>query len=195
MDQVDRLRAYAPGVSIEEARDALAEAGDDLLEAVIILERRGKIKPPAGGEKTADTPPPADDKPPRRERANRERPRNETPPGESFSQMVNRFLRFLGRLIHKGNVNKLEVERRGEHIMSLPITLMVIFFFIHPLFWLMCVLLIVGLFFDYRYSFQGPNMGDRVNGVMDSAADTARTIKNDIKDAAEKNHERDNPDR
>ena len=187
MEQVDRLRAYAD-ITVEEARDILAETGDDLLEAVILLEKRGKIKPPPAAESATEAPPPAGETPLRQQSY-----RTEPPPGESFGSMVNRFLRFLGRLIHKGNINKMEVHRRGEHILSLPVTVLVILLLVG--FWCVIPLLVVGLFFDYRYSFRGPNMRDNVNHVMGTAADTAQTIKRDIKESAEKNNERDNSDR
>lgn len=190
MDQVERLRAYAD-ISVEEARDVLAEAGDDLLEAVILLERQGKIKPPTGGEQKTGAPPPGREPPYGRERSGRERYQNEPPRGESFSQTVNRFLRFVGRVIHKGNINKLVVQRRGEHILSMPVTLLVVLTLF--CFWWVFPLLIIGLFFDFRYWFQGPDMGDDVNNVMNSAADTAQTIKKDIKESTR--HERDDSDR
>lgn len=196
MEQVERLRTYAD-ISVEEARDILDEAGDDLLEAVILLEKRGKIKPPAGGEKKTESAPPSESETP----PYRERPRREPPPGESFSHMMGRFLRFIGRLIHKGNVNKLEVHRHGEHILSMPLTVLVILAFVPGINFIMFGLLIVGLFFDYRYSFRGPNMGKGVNNVMDTVSDTARTIKKDIKESSEKHryesdqHDRDHSDR
>jgi translation elongation factor EF-Ts len=42
------LRSKGP-ISSAEAREALQEAHGDLLDAIIILERRGKIDSPPGG--------------------------------------------------------------------------------------------------------------------------------------------------
>ena len=213
MEQVDRLRAYA-GISEEEARDVLVETNDDLLEAVILMERRGRIKPPAGGEKWREEPP-DDETPPKRENDDRydyerhhERERQERekyrqakrervrPEGsESFSQMTSRFLKFLGRLIHKGTVNKLEVRHNGEQVLSMPVILLVLALIFFPIGWWVFALLIIGLFFDYRYSFQGPHMGGGANNVMDTAADTAQNIKKDVKESVDKHHERDHSDR
>ncbi len=188
MEQVDKLRAYAD-ISIEEARDVLVEAGGDLLEAVILLEKRGKVKPPSSGGYTSErdtssrqeTPPRPEYAPPKKE-------------GESFSQMIGRFCRWLGRVIHKGNSNTLEVNRYDKHILSLPVTALVLLLIFA--FWCVVPLLIIGLFFEFRYSFKGPDMGrDQVNDAMNSVAGAAERLKKEVKDTAEQNHERNNSDR
>ena len=261
-EQVDKLCAYA-GISAEEARAVLEETGDDLLEAAILLEQRGRIAPPrgngtnnggdgdgggddnggsggdnghrgggsgrrgdgggSGGEPSAVNgggpsasgggpsaavdhgeaePPPESakkaaggggggnsDNGHRRHSGhggggNSHRDGGggaawtSPPPGESFSQLVSRFLRFIGRIIHKGNINKFAVHRREEYILSIPLTVMVVIL-IFPVFWWIIALLIVGLFFDYRYSFWGPDMRRGANDVMNSAAQAAEKIKKD----------------
>ena len=186
MEQVERLRAYSD-ISIEEARNILIEAGDDLLEAVVLLEKRGKIKPPVGEAKKPEPTPVS-------EQAGTNYQQRTEPSGENFSNMMSRFFKFVGRLIHKGMVNKLEVRRHGEQILSLPIIVLVLLALM-PICWGVFLLLIVGLFFDYRYSFRGPNMGNGVNKVMDSAAETAQTIKRDIKESKDTHDERDHSDR
>ena len=46
MEKVERLREKA-NVTYEEAKAALEETGGDLLDAVVLLERQGKVKEPA----------------------------------------------------------------------------------------------------------------------------------------------------
>ena len=46
MEKVERLREKA-NVSYEEAKDALEQAGGDLLDAIVLLERQGKVRGPA----------------------------------------------------------------------------------------------------------------------------------------------------
>ena len=53
LEQVERLRAHA-AVSYEEARRALEACDGDLLDALILLEREGRI-PPGGGRGAAFT--------------------------------------------------------------------------------------------------------------------------------------------
>ena len=45
MEKVERLREHA-NVSYEEAKAALEQANDDLLDAMVILEKQGKVKMP-----------------------------------------------------------------------------------------------------------------------------------------------------
>ena len=45
IEQVEKLRSKA-NVSYEEAKNALEACGDDILEAMIYLEKQGKVQPP-----------------------------------------------------------------------------------------------------------------------------------------------------
>ncbi|MDP4159978.1 MAG: ubiquitin, partial [Bacillota bacterium] len=59
LEQVEKLCAMA-NISYEEAKAALDAANGDLLEAIIYLEKQGKVKAPTGGgyyssEKIIDT--------------------------------------------------------------------------------------------------------------------------------------------
>lgn len=189
MEQVERLRSYAD-ISVEEARDVLEEAGGDLLEAVILLEKRGKLKKESGsyrdgaasgstGESKAG--PHAEQSSARRDDA-----------GVKFSELAGRFFRWLGRVIHRGNQNSFRVSRRGETMITVPITVLALLLMF--CFWCVIPLLVIGLFCDCRYSFHGPDLGrDNVNSVADSVADSAARIKREVKDAA-RSHERDDSD-
>ena len=43
-------------------------------------------------------------------------------------------------------------------------------------------LIIIGLFFDYRYRFAGPDLGkEHVNRAMDSVAEAADNFKHEVK--------------
>jgi ribosomal protein L12E/L44/L45/RPP1/RPP2 len=170
LEQVEKLREKA-NVSFEEAKTALDASNGDLLEAIILLEKQGKVNPPVGGGFYCSNNSGAGEK----ETAQEER-KTEERRGESFSEMINRFGRFCGRVINKGNTNYFEAEKEGKVIISLPVTLLVIsviFFF-----WFIFPLMIVGLFFGFRYHFRGHDLGkESVNKVMDSASDTAENIK------------------
>ena len=49
------------------------------------------------------------------------------------------------------------------------------------LFWLMIILLVVGLFTDFRYSFRGPNLGnDKINDTISKASDMADSFKAEV---------------
>ena len=79
-------------------------------------------------------------------------------------------------VIKKGNSNHFEATKDGKVVVSVPVTLLVIgliFFF-----WVILPLLLIALFFGYRYSFHGNELGkDSVNRVMNKASNCADDIK------------------
>ena len=168
LEQVEKLREKA-NVSFEEAKVALEACDGDLLEAIIYLEKQGKVNAPAGGGyytsqgAQPDVPEPV---------ADGENHRHEG----SFGDMMHKFGRFLMKLFRIGNTNHLVAEKNSDEIFACPITafvLLLIFFF-----WVVVPLILISLFFGFRYSIRGKELGtDQVNKTMDGATDTAEDIK------------------
>lgn len=169
-DMVEKLRGRA-SVSYEDAKAALDACGGDLLDALIYLEKQGKVAPPVGGNytsraeeshtRTGNNPPPKNDK------------------GETFVEIWGRFLRWCGRVLHAGNTNHFEVRRDEGQVLSVPVTVLILLLIFA--FWVTLPLLIIGLFLGCRYSFSGPKtVNISVNGVMDSAANAADALKNEV---------------
>jgi len=180
LEQVEKLREYA-NVNYDEAKAALENAGGDILQALIDLERQGKAKPPQGGgqynsgsiEVSGSS---------QKEETKKEKSQSKYATGEksAFSRNMGRFFRWMGEVIHKGNVNALVVEKNGASIMRLPITVLVLLLIFA--FWIVVPLLIIGMFFSFRYYFQGPDIkSTKVNDAMDTVANAAEEIKNDMK--------------
>jgi hypothetical protein len=91
------------------------------------------------------------------------------------------FARFCAKLIRKGNMNSFEISKNDESWITLPVTVLVLLLIVA--FWITIPLLIVGLFFGFRYRFTGPDLGENpVNGAMDSAAHMADDLKSSIHD-------------
>ena len=170
LEQVEKLRAKA-NVSFEEAKEALEAAGGDLLDALIYLEKKGKVNPPAGsGFYSSGT-----DSGDKKEETNQDAKTKESG-GESFADMMKRFGRFVAKIINKGNNNYFEAEKNGDVIISCPVTALVILVIF--LFWIVVPLVILGLFFGFRYRFRGRELGkNSVNRVMDSASNAAEDFK------------------
>ena len=86
---------------------------------------------------------------------------------------------FCLEMIRKGNANYFEVLKGEESKASFPVTalaLLLIFAF-----WIIIPLIIVGLFFGFRYRFHGPDFSETtVNDAMNSAADAAENLKKTI---------------
>jgi len=170
LEQVERLREKA-AVSFEDAKAALDASGGDLLDALIWLEKQGKIKPPASGGFYSSR----DEGESESESAQNESARKESR-GESFSDMIKRFGRFCARLIHKGNSNYFEVKKDGKLILSVPVTVLALSLIFA--FWIVLPLLVLGLFLGCRYYFRGQDLGrESVNRVMDTASEAAESIK------------------
>jgi hypothetical protein len=175
-DSVEKLRERA-NVSYEDARAALDASGDDLLEALILLEKQGKVIPPEGGgayssQQTPEAP------------QNKNSGRKAEERGESFVDIMNRFGNWFAGVIQAGCVNQFEVSRNGKRVVSVPVLVLVLLLIFA--FWVTIPLLIVGLFCGCRYSFSGDEVkGISVNSVMDSAANAAEGLKHEIKQAAQ----------
>ena len=84
----------------------------------------------------------------------------------------------MGELIDRGN--KIAFSIKEEKVMSIPVTVLVILLVFT--FWITIPLIIVGLFFGYKYKFIGPDLGkENVNRAMDSVAEAAEKFKNEVK--------------
>jgi hypothetical protein len=174
LEQVEKLCAMA-NISYEEAKAALDAANGDLLDAIIILEKQGKVHAPSGSgyyssEKKVDA--------------------NVAPYKEDYwdkhnhnSHKENPFLSFLKKawqlclkILRKGNINSFEVIKGGEIKASFPLTILAILLIFA--FWVTIPLIIIGLFFGLRYRFKGPDLSDTtINDAMNGAAEAAENLK------------------
>ena len=165
-EKVEKLRQRA-NVSFEEAKKALDEAGGDLLDAMILLEAQGKVitKEQTTRSTTYDDQKDYVSVPDTVQRQDTE---NRKPLGQK--------IKHLFHLIWiKCKDNKFTVERRGETVVSVPVWVLVLSVLIA--FWPVCIILIVGLFFDCRYAIVGPDDSTAINDVMDKAGDVVEKVK------------------
>ena len=97
----------------------------------------------------------------------------------AFEDGAMRFFRWVGRVFRASVLNFFEINRKGERIMAIPV-LLFLFCLIRWVFWVVLILLIVGLCCGFRYSFSGPHLGRKdVNDVMDKASDFVDELKKD----------------
>ena len=176
LEQVEKLRTMT-NISYDEAKIALDATNGDLLEAIIYLEKQGKVSTPTGGgyyssEKTADT---------GSETYNKIGWEKQTKNsgGKGFISLMKKFGRFCLKMIRKGNANNFEVLMGGEIKATVPVTAFALLLVFAP--WITIPLVIIGLFFGFRYRFTGPDCsGNTVNDAMNSAADAAINLKKSI---------------
>ena len=165
-EKVERLVEKA-NVSFEDAKAALDEANGDLLDAMIILEKRGKVKGPEQSEYVSG-------KSEQTEYANVSeavRESAKTDKGEAFKG-VGGFFRRIFRYLSD---NSLRVAKNGNDIINLPLWLSaIIILFTWHFIW---IVILVSLFFGVRYSIEGKNDSKAVNTILDQASDIADNVK------------------
>lgn len=95
----------------------------------------------------------------------------------SFGDLIKRFCNWCVGWINKGNNNSFCVEKENREIFRMPITVLILLM-LFTSGTLVIILLIMGLFFNMRYHFAGPDIGAvDLNKAMDAAADAAEGIK------------------
>ncbi len=173
LEQVEKLREKA-NVTYNEAKAALEACEDDLLDAVIYLERQGKVNAPQSGGCYNSISGTLPDK-----GLEDVRPAYSENRGKSFSQLLRRALRWCGVIISTGNRNSFEV-RQGERVVTaIPVTILVLLLL--SSFWLVVPLMIIGFFFNFRYVFKGPELEkNTLNRVIGSAAGVVDNIRQEI---------------
>ena len=181
LEQVEKLREKA-NVSYDEAKAALDATNGDLLEAIIYLEKQGKVNVPSGGGYYSSEKAEAQDAgtPKEAYKENHwDKHGANCNGGETFSSIMKRFGNFCLKVIRKGNTNYFEVLKGNESKALLPVSVLVLLLIFA--FYITIPLIVIGLFFGFRYRFNGPDFnGNTVNNVMDSAADAAEKLKNSI---------------
>ena len=180
LEQVERLREKA-AVSYGQPKAALEYSGGNLLDALIYLEERGVIPRPEDAyystKGEAPPPPPTQDLP------------LPVEPAAGKKRRRSRLRRLMRRLRSILLDNELEIWRREQPITAIPmllLTVILIFFF-----WIALPLMLLGLFFGFRYQVTGPDLeDDALNGVMGSVADTAADVGRQVMDELRSQHEK-----
>lgn len=177
-EKVEKLREHA-NVTYEEAKAALEASDWDILDAMIFLEKSGKTKSPEQErvytqkvEKTIDIEVDEEKK-------------------CSLGDGARRFRNWLVDIIRKGNNNYFCVFKDEKESFRIPITVLICLLCFA--FWFTVPVLVVGLFFDMRYKFVGPDIHSvdiDLNKAMDAAAEATENIKTEINNAAASKEEK-----
>lgn len=169
-EKVEKLRERAD-VSYEEAKEALESSNWDILDAMIYLEKNGKVN---GPEESSY----------RTQAENIKIDIEDKEPKGGVKSAFKRFGDWCVKWITKGNNNSFCVERHDKEVLRMPITLLVILILCSAstAFWV----LLICLFFNFRYRFDGPDIrvvDVDINQTMDKAAETVENIKNEFSGA------------
>lgn len=157
-------------VSEDEARTALEENGWDLLDAIVALERDGKV---AGSTAQHST------------RTEEAAPEPEPEPRSRFSERTVSFREQVRKIITIGNRNHFIVQHNGKQVLSMPLTVLVILVLCLNAWGL--IALAAGLFFGLKYSITGTELGKpAVNDVMNKVANAAENVRETVEDSFRK---------
>ena len=177
IEQVEKLRAMA-NISYDEAKAALDAANGDLLEAVIDLEKQGKVNAPTGGGYFSSEKAPDSSGEGCKYNCGEQQTKYSNS-GETFTDLMKKCGKFCLKMIRKGNENSFEVLKGEESKASAPVTAFALLLVFAP--WITIPLLVIGLFFGFRYRFNGPDLSrNTVNDAMNKAADAAVNLKKSI---------------
>lgn len=171
-EMVEKLREKAQ-VSYEEAKSALESCDWDMLDAMVLLEKQGKVSTPESGAYST-----------RKSHAGESS-------GHRSEGLGSKLAGILRALLRTGNTNALVVSKNGKEQFALPVTVCVLMLIF--MFWITVPLLLIGLFCGYHYSFRGPELGrEEVNRAMDKASDMAENIKREVNREIKNDHHDEN---
>ena len=170
-EKIDKLRERA-NVTYEEARDALNEANGDLLDAMVILERKGKATQPQMSSYSTRY-----EAQPHYERVERD---SSDPDKEAAKRFGSSLKRFFKVLFSKLRYNALRMRNRaGEEVFRIPLwlLLLIVFFFWEGI----IVVLVVLLFFGNRYDIVGRDDMSDANEILERAGRMADGVKEEFR--------------
>ncbi|MBE5932714.1 MAG: DUF4342 domain-containing protein [Lachnospiraceae bacterium] len=174
LEKVERIREKT-GVSYEDAKVALEASNNDMLDAIVYLEKLGKVNAPKQSQYIT-RPEEYHSSEFQQAQENYEKSCKKS----TFGEKVDNFGDWFKRVIKRSCEIKFNVDRYEERVFSLPLLALIIIMIVA--FWLVGILLIVGLFFDYKYSFEGVNPTTvDINDLCNKASDTCTSLREDIK--------------
>jgi hypothetical protein len=178
------------GCSYEDAKAALEACGWDMLDAVISLEKEGKIikeQPEAAESKTEETveiiPEVVNDK--GYDNAGSKKQGKTKEASKKVKGLWNRLKSILteNRMVM--------IKSNGQQIFDLPIWVPVLA--LAAFFWATLILAVIAMLFGCRFHFEGADLGKAgINDTMDKATDYAEKVREDISERVNGKQDTDN---
>lgn len=172
LEKVEKIRANT-GVTYEDAKNALEACNYDILDAIVYLEKLGKIqKPQQESYKTNPDVFTQESERFTKARANYE----EDCKRKTFGDVVDTILDGCKKLLKKSIDTKFVVFHKDEVAGEMPVLVLIILMM--AMFWVVVPLMIVGMFFDFRYNFKGVDKFTvDLNEVCDKASNACENFK------------------
>ena len=151
-------------ISYEEAKAVLERTNGDMLDAILLLEREGKVNAP---EKSVHTTAYDEQHEPVKGIADKQ----ETTLYDSLKRLFATFVRFV-------KATDFVVKREERTILSVPTVVFLIILLLS--FEVLLPVMLISLFFDVRYSFTGAGNVNKPNDILDKAGNAANAVKNEF---------------
>lgn len=178
LEKVEKIRQKT-GASYTDAVQALDICNGDILDAIVYLEQEGKINEQnvarfsstSDEEKTSDTLASAT--------AEYDKSSSRTTVGDG----VDSFVAWAKKVFKKSVDTTFTVTKKGKEVIHVPVLVLVIALIFA--FYVVLPVLVIGLFFEFRYHFEGVDKVTLdVNGFCDRAADGAVNMRNSATEAS-----------
>ena len=187
MDKLEKVEVIREktGVSYDDANAALEACNGEILDAIIFLERLGKTAPKTAAYTTTSAETSFAGQPVSPEMMQAQTAYQESSKKSRFGEKLDSIFAYLKGIAKKSLETTFVAERNGERVMALPILFLIIGLFL----WGATIwLLILGLFFNFRYHIEGiSRVTVDINEVMDKAGEMADSIKKDVSDKNDAN--------
>ena len=184
LEKLDKLRERA-NVSYEEAKEALTISNGDLLDAIVYLEKSGKVSGPANETYSTSA----------------AQNMNTCQSGSGYdcsgSEAYNTYKNYregrkqyrqerqknfadrCKRIWKKLNENNFVVKYKGDVVIDVPVWVFLLIVIVT--FEVSLIVMIVAMFFDCRYSIEGKADVENINKCFDGAENVVDDIKNSFK--------------
>ncbi len=175
-EKVEKIREKT-GVTYEDAKRALEENNYDLLDAIVSLEKQGKVKQPTMSSYETGA---AKENIAVREFEKAQQDYREDCKGSNFKKSMKSLGETIKNLLKKSIEVNFCISRDGKSVAEIPTLILILLVLF--MFWVTVPLLIIGLFFGFKYSFSGVGkVVVDVNDVCDKASAAAENLKQDFK--------------
>lgn len=174
LEKVEKIREKT-GVSYEDAREALLNSNEDILDTIVYLEKKGKIPAP----ETSSYKSVFEESEYTKDFENAQASYEKNCEEKKCEKAAKRFFEKCKEILEASIKSTFTISKDGESIIRVPVLVLVLLLLFA--FYVTVPLLIVGLFFDLKYSFQGfTDVAVNFNDVCDKASDICNDIKEDV---------------
>ncbi len=170
---IEALRKKA-NVSFEDAKEAMEACDYDMLDAMVYLEKQGKVNEGSTASYTTSSGTETS-----QEFEQAQKSYEDSCQRTTFGEMLNKFGKWCGRVIQKSLEIDFCVTKNEKLLLKVPVLVLVLALLIA--FWLLAILLVVGLFCGCKYDFQGMDTATiNLNQICEQASETCENIKKDF---------------